>query len=84
MLIYEKDGKLNLNFQTGNVPVEPNDVVISKENDEVKVMLGSTELKPTENPTPVEPEPSNPEQGESLEEVVQQSAKRGRKPKVTE
>lgn len=84
MLIYEKDGKLNLNFQTGNVPVEPNDVVISKGNNKVKVMLGSTELKPAENPNPVEPEPSNPDQNEHSEEAVQQSAKRGRKPKVTE
>lgn len=84
MLIYEKEGKLNLNFQTGNVPAEPNDIVISKENNEVKVMLGSTELKPAENLNPVEPEPSNPDQNEPLEEVVQQSAKRGRKPKVTE
>lgn len=83
MLIYEKDEKLNLNFQTGNVPIEPNDIVISKENNEVKVMLGSTELKPAENSNPVEPEPSNPVQSEPSEEVAQQAAKRGRKPKVS-
>ena len=67
MLIYEKDGKLNLNFQTGNVPVKPNDVVISKETDKVKVMLGSTEVSAAKTPEPIEPEPSNPEEDNSSE-----------------
>lgn len=52
MLIYEKDGKLNLNFQTGNVPVQPNDVIVLKENNVAKIMLGSTEVKPVENSQP--------------------------------
>lgn len=49
MLIYEKEGKLNLNFQTGNVPVQPNDVSVLKENDVAKIMLGSTEVTSVKN-----------------------------------
>lgn len=49
MLIYEKDGKLNMNFQSGNVPVEPTDVVISKEDNVAKIMLGSTEVTSVKN-----------------------------------
>ena len=52
MLIYEKDGKLNLNFQTGNVPVQPNDVSVLKENDVAKIMLGSTEVTSVKNSNP--------------------------------
>lgn len=52
MLIYEKEGKLNLNFQTGNVPVQPNDVSVLKENDVAKIMLGSTEVTSVKNSNP--------------------------------
>ena len=52
MLIYEKDGKLNMNFQSGNVPVEPTDVVISKEDNVAKIMLGSTEVTSVKNSKP--------------------------------
>ena len=52
MLIYEKDGKLNMNFQSGNVPVEPTDVVISKEGNVAKIMLGSTEVTSVKNSKP--------------------------------
>lgn len=52
MLIYEKEGKLNLNFQTGNVPVQPNDVIVLKENDVAKIMLGSTEVTSVKNSQP--------------------------------
>lgn len=52
MLIYEKDGKLNMNFQSGNVPVEPTDVVISKEGNVAKIMLGSTEVTSVKNSNP--------------------------------
>ena len=52
MLIYEKEGKLNLNFQTGNVPVQPNDVSVLKENDVAKIMLGSTEVTSVKNSQP--------------------------------
>lgn len=52
MLIYEKDGKLNMNFQSGNVPVEPTDVVISKEGNDAKIMLGSTEVTSVKNSNP--------------------------------
>lgn len=52
MLIYEKDGKLNMNFQSGNVPVEPTDVVISKEDNVAKIMLGSTEVTSVKNSNP--------------------------------
>ena len=52
MLIYEKEGKLNLNFQTGNVPVQPNDVIVLKENDVAKIMLGSTEVTSVKNSKP--------------------------------
>lgn len=52
MLIYEKDGKLNLNFQTGNVPVQPNDVIVLKENNVAKIMLGSTEVTSVKNSNP--------------------------------
>ena len=52
MLIYEKDGKLNLNFQTGNVPVQPNDVSVLKENDVAKIMLGSAEVTSVKNSNP--------------------------------
>lgn len=45
MLIYEKDDKLNINFQTGNVPQSSSDVTISKEEDQVKLMLGETEVQ---------------------------------------
>ena len=66
MLIYEKEGKLNLNFQTGNVPVQPNDVIVLKENDVAKIMLGSTEVTSVENS-----QPSNLNESESSQEVVQ-------------
>ena len=46
MLIYEKEGKLNLNFQTGN------DVSVLKENDVAKIMLGSTEVTSVKNSNP--------------------------------
>lgn len=52
MLIYEKDGKLNMNFQSGNVPAEPTDVVISKEGNVAKIMLGSTEVTSVKNSNP--------------------------------
>ena len=52
MLIYEKDGKFNMNFQSGNVPVEPTDVVISKEDNVAKIMLGSTEVTSVKNSNP--------------------------------
>ena len=52
MLIYAKDGKLNMNFQSGNVPVEPTDVVISKEDNVAKIMLGSTEVTSVKNSKP--------------------------------
>ena len=52
MLIYEKEGKLNLNFQTGNVPVQPNDVSVLKENDVAKIMLGLTEVTLVKNSNP--------------------------------
>lgn len=52
MLIYEKDGKLNMNFQSGSVPVEPTDVVISKEGNVAKIMLGSTEVTSVKNSNP--------------------------------
>ena len=52
MLIYEKYGKLNMNFQSGNVPVEPTDVVISKEGNDAKIMLGSTEVTSVKNSNP--------------------------------
>ena len=66
MLIYEKDGKLNMNFQSGNIPVEPTDVVISKEDNVAKMMLGSTEIKPVKNS-----QPSNLNESESSQEVGQ-------------
>lgn len=48
MLIYEKDNKLNINFQTGNVPQPSSDVTISKEGDKVTLMLGETEVQDSE------------------------------------
>ena len=41
-----------MNFESGNVPVEPTDVVISKEDNVAKIMLGSTEVTSVKNSKP--------------------------------
>ena len=47
MLIYEKDGKLILNFQAGTIPQEVNDVEMYKEDNTVHVFLGDNDLGDT-------------------------------------
>lgn len=44
MLMYEKDGKLILNFQRGSVPQEVEDVQMYKESDVIHVMIGDNDL----------------------------------------
>lgn len=44
MLMYEKDGKLVLNFQKGSVPAEISDVQMYKEDSAVHVMIGNNDL----------------------------------------
>lgn len=44
MLMYEKDGKLVLNFQKGSVPAEVSDVQMYKEDSAVHVMIGNNDL----------------------------------------
>ena len=44
MLMYEKDGKLILNFQKGSIPQEVKDVQMYKQSDVVHVMIGNNDL----------------------------------------
>ena len=44
MLMYEKDGKLILNFQKGSVPAEVSDFQMYKESDVVHVLVGDNDL----------------------------------------
>lgn len=47
MLMYEKNGKLILNFQKGSVPAEVSDVQMYKESDVVHVLVGDNDLGDT-------------------------------------
>ena len=47
MLMYEKDGKLILNFQKGSIPQEVKDVQMYKQSDVVHVMIGNNDLGDT-------------------------------------
>lgn len=44
MLMYEKDGKLVLDFQKSSIPAEVSDVQLYKEDSAVHVMIGSNDL----------------------------------------
>lgn len=44
MLMYEKDGKLVLDFQKSSIPTEVSDVQLYKEDSAVHVMIGSNDL----------------------------------------
>lgn len=47
MLMYEKDGKLVLNFQKGSVPASVSDVQLYKEDSTVHVLVGDNDLGDT-------------------------------------
>lgn len=47
MLMYEKDGKLVLNFQKGSVPAAVSDVQMYKEDSTVHVLVGDNDLGDT-------------------------------------
>lgn len=44
MLMYEKDGKLVLDFQKSSIPAEVSDVQLYKEDSTVHVMIGNNDL----------------------------------------
>ena len=44
MLMYEKDGKLVLDFQKSSIPAEVSDVQLYKEDSAVHVMIGNNDL----------------------------------------
>ena len=44
MLMYEKNGKLILDFQKGSIPAEESDVQLYKESDVVHVLIGDNDL----------------------------------------
>lgn len=44
MLMYEKNGKLILDFQKSSIPAEVNDVQLYKEGDTVHVLVGDNDL----------------------------------------
>lgn len=44
MLMYEKAGKLILDFQKGSIPAETSDVQLYKEDSTVHVMIGDNDL----------------------------------------
>ena len=44
MLMYEKNGKLNLDFQKGSIPAASPDVSMYKESDVVHVLIGDNDL----------------------------------------
>lgn len=44
MLIYEKNGKLILDFQKSSIPAEISDVQLYKEDDTVHVLVGDNDL----------------------------------------
>ena len=47
MLMYEKDGKLILNFQKGSVPAAVSDVQMYKADDVTHVLIGNNDLGDT-------------------------------------
>lgn len=44
MLMYEKDGKLVLDFQKSSIPAEVSDVQLYKEDSAIHVMIGNNDL----------------------------------------
>lgn len=47
MLMYEKNGKLILDFQKSSIPAEVSDVQLYKEDDTVHVLVGNNDLGDT-------------------------------------